>query len=239
MTTPAVIACLAILIIIGAIKYDLTKKQVIYLFIVICLIPIWWRQRITTESMLQLLILTGGWAGYLLIKNGIIKLVLLFALTGLSVYFVLADASILNGTSFNRERTFWVDNKNDLVLQRFKEESLFLPYSIRGIVWGEWWQGYEIFLKSFEGITGNVLWSTTGIALWVLAVISLLKKTNAEIFMAVWATIAAGWMGRNPNLSMIGIFLIPPILAMGIGVTKKLDIRGMIATIFLTIPFIF
>jgi hypothetical protein len=233
MTALAILICLEILILIGSKKHHLSKKQTLFLSISLILTPIFWHSDFSKNELLILFFLSAGYSLYLLTKKNII----LICLGLLTVYLVLANTEIINGTSINLQSTFWTNNQYHLVLEKFRDESTFLPYRLRGIIWGNWWPSYHLFLHSLSG--GEYLWPIIGIVWWSFLILGLSNRVNIKIFFIIWLTIIAGWANRNPNLSLIGTYLLPPLITISISTIKKSNPKLLIGLLVITLLFLF
>lgn len=226
------------LVLIGSKIIGLKKYQTIIMGIIVCLIPAWWHNRLSSNTFIEITLLVIAWGSYLVLKSRAVKIGLLIFLVFFSVYLVLTNAGILNDGKLDLERTSWVDNRNQKVLERFSNESTFLPYRVRGVVWGKWWQGWDIVTKSLYGIGGDRLWPTTGVALWGLTMMGLVLGTNWQYLVVILAIVAAGTMARNPNLDMIGLYVLPAMICSCFGVLKKVKTKIVVTMILITIPFL-
>jgi len=228
-----------ILTIIGYKKIQLSRKRLLFLLTIIVLIPLWWQHQLYQETLMNMLILSCGWAIYLLVDQKYIKIAITIILILLSAYFISKNAGLISEGKIDQSRSYWVDNKNQAELTKFQQMSLFLPYISRRIVWGNWWQITETVLRGMSGLSGEIIWPTIGPALWFLAIVSLYYRTEWEVGMAIFCVVVIGWLSRNPNTNLISAYLLPAIVVLSLPAIKKVNLKILTVLSLITLPFIF
>jgi hypothetical protein len=227
------------LAVLGYKKIQLSGKRLLLGLVLIVLIPLWWQHQLYREALVNMSILSGGWAIYLLVDRKNIKIIMSIILAILSIFFLLNNTGLISEGKIDPSRSFWVDNKNQAELKKFQQMSLFLPFRSRTVVWGSWWQVAETVLKGMSGFGGEKLWPIIGPALWFLAIISLYYRTGWKVGIIIFGIVTTGWLSRNPNTSLIGIYLLPATVAVSLPAIKKIPLRILIILILITLPFIF
>ena len=214
-------------------------KRLLLWLVLIVLVPLWWHHQLNSEALLNMSILSTGWIVYQLVLRKSIKIIILIILVILSSFFLLNNAGLISGGKIDLSRSYWVDNENQAELTKFQQMSLFLPFRSRNIVWGNWWQIADAILRGLSGLGGEKLWPVIGPALWFLAIISLYYRTGWEVGIAIFAIVTAGWLSRNPNTGLIGIYLLPAMVVMSLPAIKKINLKILAVLSLITLPFIF
>jgi hypothetical protein len=228
-----------VLAVSGYKKFHLPKKRLLLWLLLIVLVPLWWQHQLYRDALVNMSVLSGGWAVYLMVNRKNIKIIMSIILALLSVFFLLNNAGLINEGKIDPSRSFWVDNKNQAELTKFQQMSLFMPFKLEKVVWSNWWQVAEAVLKGMSGLGGEILWPIIGPALWFLAIISLYCRTGWEVGMAIFGIVMAGWLSRNPNTSLIGIYLLPAMVVMSLPAIKKIHLKILVVLVLITLPFIF
>jgi hypothetical protein len=225
--------------IFGYKKFQLSGKRLLLWLVLIVLLPLWWQHQLYPEALVNMSILSGGWTVYLLVDRKNIKIIMSIVLAILSVFFLLNNAGIISERKIDPSRSFWVDNKNQAELTKFKQMSSFMPFKLKSVVWNSCWQVAETVLRGMSGLGGEKLWPIIGPALWFLAIISLYYRTGWEVGIAIFGIVTTGWLSRNPNTSLIGIYLLPAMVVMSLPAIKKIHLKILVLLVLITLPFIF
>ncbi len=215
------------------------NKRLALGLVIIGLVPLWWKHQIDEVALINLIILSVGWVVYLMIDKKTIKILLAIFLMMMSVFFLLNNDGIISSGKIEVSRSYWVDNYNQNELTKFQQMALFLPFRLRPVIWGNWWQVVEMPLRGMSGLSGELLWPVIGPGLWFLAIFSLYDQKEIEVGIAIFGIVMMGWLGRNQNTSLIGIYLLPAMVVMALPAMKKVDLKILVGLIIIGLPFIF
>lgn len=217
---------LLVLALISSIVYKYSTFQKVIFVGIIFTIPTPWFNQISNYSLFTIFSLSFFCVLYLISHKDVIKNIAIISLTLFSTVLLITNSQVINYPDINPDRTSWVDNNNNSILVKFEKQSTILPYRLRPIIWGQWWQLSDFFTRGLTGIGGNYLVPTTGIFLWVIVLVSIFIAPNFKLLSSLYLTICVGWLSRNPNISSIALQILPIMIIVSASVLKKLHFQN-------------
>ncbi len=208
-------------ILIGLVIFEIKSRKLalfpaFVLLVLLVISPAFTQSSINPQKTLLLVILSLLWTIYIPITYKGLKLLILSLILVLAVFSALFFNSIISqDLHFDRERTFISDSHFPAVISRFRIWSVYLPYRLRPLVFGNW-----IIAVATLGRTFSWLWLDKAVvAIGFIGLIPLalgayksVKQNKLAPLLVICFTVAAGSLARNPDTSVIYFLVLPQLI---------------------------
>jgi len=139
--------------------------------------------------------------------------VIYFTVFVLTLFFILKFNSIIGNRILpDWERTLISDGKFFEVVHRFSDRSVFLPFRLRPLIFGNWIIIYDLIGRAVGGIWPDKFMVVTGLTAMIPIITGLIKYRSFWLWILFFTGVAAGMLSRNPDTSTIYYLLLPPII---------------------------
>lgn len=166
---------------------------------------------------LHLAILSLLWAVYLLKRKQMIGKMIFWLCIILVFSFSLYHNGLINSKLvLDRERLFFVNAGFDLQIKRFSQWALYLPYSLRDLVYSSWIIPLSIFGRSLSYFWFDKSIVTTGILAIIPIILAIRNHLNSTVpsLLIIYSSVLAGSLSRDPNTSMIYFLVLPQLISL-------------------------
>jgi len=173
--------------------------------------PIIWKTKFSLLHFIILIIITISIVSSNYVKGN--KKILILSITTFIIVFsnLFFDQIITTKLKINFDRTYIYDQKQFDIVNVFHFKSIYLPYPIRKIVFGDWIIGVDIIKKFFSYFWIDNIINTIGIASILPFIFGLLYHLNYYEGIIIFTGIIAGTISRNPNTSTLFLLISPAL----------------------------
>lgn len=146
-------------------------------------------------------------------KNKLLKNIFFILAIIFYSYSILNLSEIINTKiNIDTQKVFFIDNSSFDTIQRFRQDALYLPVKLRPLIYNS----FQIVLV-FIGRIINYLWidkliEFLGFPILYLTYLSFKNKNNLKYLLFPILIVSFFVLHRDPNTSLIYLFLIPPLI---------------------------
>lgn len=165
-----------------------------------------------------------------LVKNKFIKKILFLSIL---IYFCLAIlylSGILNHQlEIDFEKLFFMDNSSFEIIKRFQLNALYLPKSLRPLVFNYFQIFFVFFIRTLSYVWIDKIIIYLGFSFIYLLYLTIKKKNKVYLFFSI-IVFLMGVLHRDPNNQLLFLFSIPTFLIFFIKNTDKINIYLLFLT---------
>jgi hypothetical protein len=197
--------------------------------------PLFWKNKYSISHILIFLTI------YILIRltqKSKKKIYLLLFSIGIIVISNLYFDKIINpDLTINIDRTYIYDQKQIETISDFRFQATYLIYPIRRIIFSKWIILCDTFNKFFNYFWFNNIINTIGLASLVPFILGVAKHLSYYQILIIFLGIISGTISRNPNTSLMFLFISPVLFDLTIAGSKYIKNKTLIFLILINFIF--